>query len=93
MELSSYIENFTITLFQEITSDTSKFEKLSEDPALKREASLQLFLRKWKQKNFFNESEYDKLYPYGSSPASIYSTLEMHKFFLSHKFPKLRPIV
>ena len=38
---------------EEIISDTSKFEKLNEDPTLKREASLQRFLRKLKQKNFF----------------------------------------
>ena len=38
---------------EEIISDTSKFEKLSEDPNLKREASLQRFLCKLKQKNFF----------------------------------------
>ena len=37
---------------EEIISDTSKFEKLSEDPTLKREASLQRFLRKLKQKTF-----------------------------------------
>ena len=34
---------------QEIISDTSKFEKLNEDPILKREASLQRFSRKLKQ--------------------------------------------
>ena len=33
---------------EEIISDTSKFEKLNEDPTLKREASLQRFLRKLK---------------------------------------------
>ena len=44
---------------EEIISDSSKFEKLNEDPTLKREASLQQFLRKLKQKNFFNEIEYD----------------------------------
>ena len=37
---------------EEIISDNSKFEKLNEDPTLKREASLQRFLRKLKQKNF-----------------------------------------
>ena len=52
---------------EEIISDSSKFEKLNEDPSLKREASLQHFLRKLKQKNFFYEIEYDKLYPYGSA--------------------------
>ena len=38
---------------QEIVSDTSKFEKLNKNPTLKREASLQRFLRKLKQKKFF----------------------------------------
>ena len=37
---------------QDIISDTSKFEKLSEDPTLKREVSLQRFWRKLKQKAF-----------------------------------------
>ena len=32
--------------------DTSKFEKLNEDPTLKCEASLERFLRKMKQKLF-----------------------------------------
>ena len=45
---------------EEMISDTSKFQKLSEDPALKREALLQRFLHKLKQKNFFNKIEYDK---------------------------------
>ena len=60
---------------------------------MKREASLQRFLRKLKQKNFFNEIEYDKLYPSGSAPARIYGTPKMHKFSSSDSFPKLRPIV
>ena len=78
---------------EEIISDTSKFEKLNEDPTLKREASLQRFLRKLKQKSFFNEIEYDKLCPSGSAPARIYGTRKMHKFSSSDSFPKLRPIV
>ena len=78
---------------EEIISDTSKFEKLNEDPTLKREASLQRFLRKLKQKNFFNEIEYDKLYPSGSAPARIYGTPKMHKLSSSDSFPKLCPIV
>ena len=76
-----------------IIPDTSKFEKLNEDPTLKREASLQRFLCKLKQKNFFNEIEYDKLYPSGSAPACIYGTPKMHKFSSSDSFPKLCPIV
>ena len=51
------------------------------------------FLRKLKQKNFFNEIEYDKLYPSCSAPALIYGTPKLHKFFSSDSFPKLRPIV
>ena len=77
---------------QELISDTFKFEKLNEDPTLKRESSLR-FLSKLKQKNFFNENEYDKLYPSGSAPARIYGTPKMHRFSPSDSFPKLRPIV
>ena len=84
---------FVHNAIREIISDTSKFEKLNEDPTLKREASLQRFLRKLKHKNFFNENEYDKLYPSGSAPARIYGTPKMHKFSSSDSFPKLRPIV
>ena len=78
---------------EEIIPNTSRFEKLNEEPMLKREASLQRFLHKLKQKNFFNEIEYDKLYPSGSAPAHIYGTPKMHKFSSSNSFPKLRPIV
>ena len=78
---------------EEIISDTSKFEKLNEDSTLKREASLQRFLHKLKQKNFFNEIEYDKLYPSGSAPACIYGTPKMRKFFFSDSFPKLCLII
>ena len=80
---------------QEIISDTSnlKSSKLNKDPTLKREASLQRFLFKLKQKNFLNETEYDKLYSSGSAPARIYGTPKMHKFSSSDSFPKLCPIV
>ena len=59
---------------------------------MKHKPSIQRFLRKLKQKNFFNEIEYDKLYPSGSAPARIYSTPKIHKFFSSDSFPKRRPI-
>ena len=52
-----------------------------------------MFLCKLKQKNFFNENVYDKLYPSGSAPGRIYGTPKMHKFLSSDSFPKLRPIV
>ena len=78
---------------EKIISDTSKFKKLNDDPTLKHKASLQHFLCKLKQKNFFNEIEYDRLYPSGSAPARIYGTPKMHKFSSSDSFPKLRLIV
>ena len=46
------VRKFYNNAIQEIISDTSKFEKLIEDPTLKREASLQRFLCKLKQKLF-----------------------------------------
>ena len=60
---------------------------------MKREASLQRFLSKLKQKDFFNENEYDKLYLSGSAPARIYGTPKMHKFSSGDSFPQLRLIV
>ena len=78
---------------KEIISDTSKFEKLTEYPTFRLEASLHRFLCKLKQKNICNEIEYDKLYPSGSAPGRIYGTPKMHKFSSSDLFPKLRPIV
>ena len=60
---------------------------------MKGEASLPRFLHKLEQKNFFNENEYDKLYPSGFVPARIYSTPKMLKFSSGDTFPKLRPIV
>ena len=60
---------------------------------MKREASLQRFLRKLQQKNFFHENEYDKLYPSGSAPARIYGTPKMHKLLPRDSFPKLHRIV
>ena len=46
-------QKFYNIVIEGIISDTSKFEKLSEDPTLKCEASLQRFLRKLKQKKTF----------------------------------------
>ena len=60
---------------------------------MKREISLRHFLNKLKQKDFFDENEYDKLYPSGSAPARIYGTPKMQKFSSSDSFPKLRSIV
>ena len=52
-----------------------------------------VFLRKLKQKNFFKENVYDKLYPSGFAPARIYGTLKMEMFSSSDSFPKFSLIV
>ena len=72
-------------LYQSI-SNRYKFQKLNKEPTLKHEASVQHFLWKLKQKNFFNENEYDKLYPSGSAPAHIYGTSKILKFSSSNTF-------
>ena len=71
---------------EEIISDTSKFEKLNKDPTLKREASLKRYLRKLKQKIFFDKIEYDKVCPSGSAFARIYGTPKMYNFSSSDSF-------
>ena len=85
-------QNLYDNAIQEIISDTSKFEELNEDPTLKREASL-CFLCKLKQKNSFNETEYDKLYPSGSAPTRICDIPKMHKYSCNDSFLKRLPIV
>ena len=65
---------------------------LIEDRTLRWEASIR-FLRNLKQKSFFNEIEYDKLYPSGSATARLYGTPKMHKFSSSDSFPTLCPSV
>ena len=79
--------------FQEIISDSSKFEKPNEGPTLKHESLVQRFLRKLKQKNIFNENEYNKLYSSGSDPTRIYGSPKVHKFYSSDSFPKPHLIV
>ena len=61
---------------------------------MKRETSLERSLRNLKHKNFFNENEYDKLYPPSvPAPPRTYGTPEIHKLSSSDSFPKLRQIV
>ena len=55
--------------------------------------SNQIRLVSWNKKTFFNEIEYDKLYPFGSAPARIYGTPKMLKFPSNDPFPKPRPFV
>ena len=50
------------------------------------------FKNKLKQKNFFNENLFDKLYLSSSASTRIYGTPKLHQFFSSDSFTKLRPI-
>ena len=78
---------------EEIILDTSKFQRLTENPALKCEASLKCFLHGLEQQNFFNGIEYDGLCPSGSAPAHIFGTPRVHKVSSSDSIPKLCQIV
>ena len=77
----------------DIISDTSKFKKLSVDPTLLREGQLQHFPRKLKNKQFFTKEIYDKIYPSGSKPASIYGLPKIHKLNVQRNNLSLCPIV
>ena len=86
--------NGIVILYQKVEENAiQKFEKLNEDPLLKGEASLQLFLSKLKHKTFFNPNEYDNMYPFFSPTARIYDTPKIHKFSSSDSFPELRLIL
>ena len=60
---------------------------------MKREASLQRFLRKLKQKKFVSEIQCGKLYPSDYAPARMYGSPKMREFSSSNSSPKPRPIV
>ena len=57
-----------------------------------REGQLQCFLRRLMNKQFFIKEIYDKIYPSGSKPASIYSLSKIHKSNLQRNNLSLRPI-
>ena len=82
-----------IKKLSDIISDTSKFKKLSADPTLLREGQLQSSLRNLKNKKFFTKEVYDKIYPSGSKPASIYGLPKIHKLNVQRNNLSLRPIV
>ena len=77
----------------ELISDKKKFKEVKEDPTKSKERSLQNYLRVLRKDGFFDQQDYVKLYPNGTSPARIYGTPKMHKFKETDDFPKLRPIV
>ena len=58
-----------------------------------REEQLQRFLRERKNKQFFTKDVYDKIFPSGSKPASIYGLPKIHKLNVQRNNLSLRPIV
>ena len=72
---------------------TSKFKKLSSDPTKLRERQHQRFLRTLKNRGFFTDESYDKIYPSGSKPASIYGLPRIHKLGINKDNLSLRTII
>ena len=82
-----------LKMVYEVVNDSSKFKKLDGDKTVTRETKLQKFLLKLKKKGFFNEIDYTKVYPTGSSVARIYGLPKMHKLKSAVDKLKVRPIV
>ena len=75
-KLASKLISTKLVIFSYINHNNcllnSKTSMKTQQTWIKCEASLQCLLHKLKHKNFFNENEYEKLYPSGSVPALIY---------------------
>ncbi len=82
-----------LQMVYEIVNDDSKLCKLDCDKTMLREGQLQRFLLKLKKKVFFNATDYEKVYPSGSSVARIYGLPKMHKLKSATDKLKVRPIV
>ena len=76
-----------------IINDTSKFKKLSSDPTILREGQPQRFLRTLKNKAFFTHKRYEKIYPSGFKPTSIYDLPKIHKLNINIDNLSLRHII
>ena len=50
-------------------------------------------LKTLKNKDFFTDESYDKIYPSGSKPATIYGPPKIHKLSINKDNPSLRPII
>ncbi|XP_065667635.1 uncharacterized protein LOC136087934 [Hydra vulgaris] len=76
-----------------IISDKTKFKELKDDPTIKREQSLQGYLRKLKKHNCFENDVCNNIYPVGSQTARIYALPKMHKLSKDSSLPPFRPII
>ena len=82
-----------LKMVYDIVNDSRKFKKLDCNKTKIREGRLQRFLLKLKKKEFFNDVEYTKVYPQGSSVARIYGLPNLHKLKSADDQLKVRPIV
>ena len=80
-------------MMNDIPNDYSKFKILYKDVSLAREAKLQRYLLSLKKKGFFTPTDYEKIYPSGSSVARAYGLPKIHKLKSSSDKLKLRPII
>ena len=58
-----------------------------------REGQSQHLLKKIKEKNLFNENTYQKIYPCGFKPTTIYSIPKTNKMLFDSDDFSLRPII
>ncbi|XP_065642299.1 uncharacterized protein LOC136073930 [Hydra vulgaris] len=87
------INNVCVYEPNEIAKEFNKYftdiGKLKDDPTIKKEVSLQGYLRKLKKLKCFEKDIYNKIYSVGSQPARIYALPKMHKLnLLSSCLPK-----
>jgi hypothetical protein len=82
-----------INSLHNIISNKTKFKELKEDPTIKRELSLQGYLRKLNKLKCFEKDIYSKIYPVGSQAARIYALPKMHKVNNDNSLPTFRPII
>ena len=82
-----------LNMLYDIVNDSNKFKKLDGDVTMLREGQLQRYLLKLKKKGFFTNSEYENVYPQGSSVARIYGLPKMHQLKTDNDELKLRPII
>ncbi|XP_065678103.1 uncharacterized protein LOC136093110 [Hydra vulgaris] len=65
-------------------------DELKDDPTIKREVSLQGYLRKLKKLKCFEKDVYNKIYPVGSQPARVYALPKIHKLSKDSSPPSFR---
>ncbi|XP_065681464.1 uncharacterized protein LOC136095139 [Hydra vulgaris] len=72
---------------------SNKAKELKEDPTIKREISLQGYLRKLYKLKCFEKDIYTIIYPVGSQHARIYALPELRKVSKDSSLPTFRPII